>query len=125
MFYKKSIYICQHLKSTRSYIDMENNNLKIVWLKQCVKDFENLSEEEFIKVDLKLRKIISQLYQNTSRVEGTDLRRLRIGRKRLFLRIVRNKVYCIGYKPRDKAYNKKQLKEMNKIIKKIISEQGL
>lgn len=100
-------------------------NLGIVWLKQCVKDFENFSEEEFIKVDSKLRKILSQLYQNTSNVGGTDLRRFRIGRKRLFLKIFENKVYCVGYKLRDKAYNKNQLKDMDRIIKKLISGQGL
>ena len=99
---------------------MEENNQEIVWLKQCVKDFKNYSEEEFIKVDSKLRSILSQLYQNTSRVEGTNLRRLRIGSKRLFLRTIGNKIYCIGYKTRDKAYNKEQLKEMDKIVKKII-----
>lgn len=77
---------------------MENNSLEIIWLKQCVRDFENFSEEEFIKADSKLRKVLSQLYQNTSRVEGTDLRRLRIGGKRLFLKVTGNKVYCIGYK---------------------------
>jgi len=104
---------------------MENDNLDILWLKQCVKDFENYSEEEFMKVDSKLRSILSKLSQNTSSVGGTNLRRLRIGTKRLFLRVIENKVYCVGYKTRDKAYNKNQLKEMDKIIKKIISKQGL
>lgn len=104
---------------------MMETNLEIVWLKQCVKDFEDFSEEEFIKVDSKLKSVLLQLYQNTSRVEGTNLRRLRIGKKRLFLRVVGNKVYCIGYKLRDEAYNNKQLKEMDKLIKKIMSEQGL
>lgn len=100
-------------------------NLEIIWLKHCVKDFEDFDEKEFIRVDSKLNGVLSQLYQNTSRVEGTDLRRLRIGKKRLFLRVVGNKVYCIGYKLRDKAYNNKQLKEMDKMIKKMMSEQGL
>ena len=99
-------------------------DLEIVWLKQCVKDFEGFDEEEFIRADSKLKSVLSQLYQNTSRVEGTDLRRLRIGKKRLFLRVGGNKVYCIGYKLRDNAYNNKQLKEMDKIIKRIM-EQGL
>lgn len=100
-------------------------NLEIIWLKQCINDFKDFGEEEFIRADAKLRSILSQLYQHTSRVEGTNLRRLRIGKKRLFLRAVGNKVYCIGYKLRDKAYNNKQLKEMDKLIKKIMSEQGL
>lgn len=100
------------------------SNLEIVWLKQCVKDFEDFGEEEFIRADSKLRSVLSQLYQNTSRVEGIELRRLRIGNKRLFLRVIGNKVCCIGYKLRDKAYNNKQLKEMDKMIKKIM-EQGL
>lgn len=104
---------------------MMESNLEVVWLKQCVKDFEDFSEEEYIRVDSKLKSVLSQLYQNTSRVEGTDLRRLRIGNKRLFLKIIGNKVYCVGYKTRDKAYNKNQLHEMDKTIKKIISGQGL
>jgi len=104
---------------------MDETNLEIIWLKQCVKDFKDFNEEEFIKVDTKLNEILPKLYQNTSSVGGTNLRRLRVGKKRLFLRVIDNKVYCIGYKLRDKAYNKKQLKEMDKIIKKIISEQGL
>jgi len=101
------------------------DNLEIVWLKKCIKDFEDYSDEEFIKVDSKLRGILPQLYQNTSSVGGTDLRRLRIGKKRLFLKVIEDKIYCIGYKLRDKAYNKDQLKKMDKMIKKIISEQGL
>ena len=100
-------------------------NLEIVWLKQCVKDFQDFDEDELVKVDSKLRSVLSQLYQNTSRVEGTDLRRLRIGQKRLFLRVIENRVYCVGYKSRDKAYNNKQLKEMDKLIKKILLGQGL
>lgn len=83
------------------------SNLEIVWLKQCVKDFEDFGEEEFIRTDSKLRSLLSQLYQNTSRIEGTELRRLRVGNKRLFLRVIRNKVCCIGYKLRNKAYNNK------------------
>jgi len=104
---------------------MNETNLKIIWLKQCLKDFENLSEEEFIKVDSKLNEVLTKLYQNTSHVGGTNLRRLRIGTKRLFLRVIDNKVYCVGYKTRDRAYNKNQLKEMDKIIKKIMSGEGL
>ncbi len=56
-------------------------NLEIIWLKKCIKDFEDYDEEEFISVDSKLKSILSQLYQNTSRVGGTNLRRLRIGKK--------------------------------------------
>ncbi|MEK6935780.1 MAG: hypothetical protein AABW67_03255 [Nanoarchaeota archaeon] len=104
---------------------MENNPLKIVWLKHCVKDFKNLEEEEFIRVDSKLKEMLSNLIQNTSRVEGTHLRRLRIGNKRLFLRIYENNVFCVGYKTRDNAYNQKQLMEMDKIIKRIIAREGL
>ena len=104
---------------------MNNNPLKIVWLKHCVKDFKNLNEEEFIRADTKLKEVLPDLIQNTSRVEGTQLRRLRIGDKRLFLRINENNVYCVGYKTRGNAYNQKQLIEMDKIIKKIISGQGL
>lgn len=104
---------------------MNETNLEIVWLKQCLKDFENFSEEEFIKVDSKLNEVLTKLYQNTSNVGGTNLRRLRIGTKRLFLRVIDNKVYCVGYKIRDKAYNNMQLKQMNKIIKKIMSGEGL
>ena len=104
---------------------IENNPLKIVWLKHCVKDFKNLEEEEFIWVDAKLKEELPNLIQNTSRVEGTQLRRLRIGNKRLFLRIFENNVFCVGYKTRSNAYNQKQLMEMDKIIKRIISGQGL
>ena len=104
---------------------MENNPLEIVWLKHCVKDFKNLEEEEFIRADTKLKEALPNLVQNTSRVEGTNLRRLRIGNKRLFLRIFENKVLCVGYKLRENAYNQKQLMEMDKIIKRIISGQGL
>lgn len=53
---------------------------------------------------------------------GTRLRRLRIGNKRLFLKIYNDKVYCIGYKTRENAYNHNQLKEMDKLIDKIIFE---
>jgi len=95
------------------------DNLEIVWLKKCIKDFENYDEEEFINVDSKLRGLLSQLYQNTSRVGGTNLRKLRIGKKRLFLSVIENKVYCVAYKLRDKAYNKEQLKEMDRIIRDI------
>ena len=104
---------------------METNPLEIVWLKHCVKDFKNLEEEEFIRADTKLKEALPNLIQNTSRVEGTQLRRLRIGNKRLFLRIFENKVLCVGYKLRENAYNQKQLMEMDKIIKRIISGQGL
>lgn len=104
---------------------MEDNSLNIVWLKHCIKDFKNLEEEEFIRVDAKLKELLPNLIQNTSRVEGTQLRRLRIGDKRLFLRIVEKNVFCVGYKTRGNAYNQKQLMEMDKIIKKIISGQGL
>jgi mRNA-degrading endonuclease RelE of RelBE toxin-antitoxin system len=104
---------------------MENSPLEIVWLKHCVKDFKNLEEEEFIRVDAKLREILPNFIQNTSRVEGTELRRLRVGNKRLFLRISENNVFCVGYKTRGNAYNQKQLMEMDKIIKRIISGQGL
>jgi mRNA-degrading endonuclease RelE of RelBE toxin-antitoxin system len=104
---------------------MENNLLEIVWLKHCVKDFKNLEEEEFIIADTKLKEALPNLIQNTSRVEGTNLRRLRIGNKRLFLRIFENKVLCVGYKLRENAYNQKQLMDMDKIIKRIISGQGL
>lgn len=104
---------------------MENSPLEIVWLKHCVKDFKNLKEEEFIRVDAKLKEALSNLIQNTSRVEGTQLRRLRIGDKRLFLRIFEKNVFCVGYKPRGNAYNQKQLIDMDKIIKKIISGKGL
>jgi|GEM_PF-4593058 len=104
---------------------MENNPLEIVWLKHCVKDFKNFEEAEFIRVDAKLREALSNLIQNTSRVEGTQLRRLRIGDKRLFLRIVEKNVFCVGYKTRGNAYNQKQLIEMDKMIKNIISGQGL
>jgi|ETNmetMinimDraft_2_1059921.scaffolds.fasta_scaffold362160_1 mRNA-degrading endonuclease RelE of RelBE toxin-antitoxin system len=101
------------------------SHLEIIWLKQCLKDFADFSEEEFIETDAKLRNVLSQLYQNTSSVGGTNLRRLRVGKKRLFLRLVENKVYCVGYKLRDKAYNKNQLREMDKVIKKILSGEGL
>ncbi len=104
---------------------MEEVNLDIVWLKQCLKDFESFSEEEFIKVDNKLKESLPNIYQNAPSVKGTNLRRLRVGKKRLFLKVVDNKIYCIGYKYRDKAYNKNQLKEMDKMIKKIMSEQSL
>lgn len=104
---------------------MDKTNLEIIWLKQCLKDFEYFDEEEFIKVDAKLKEVLPNLYQNTSNVGGTNLRRFRIGQKRLFLKLIENKVYCIGYKPRDKAYNKNQLREMDKLIKKIISGKGL
>ena len=104
---------------------MENGSFEIVWLKHCVKDFKNLKEEEFIRVDAKLKEALSNLIQNTSRVEGTQLRRLRIGDKRLFLRIFEKNVFCVGYKTRGNAYNQKQLIEMDKIIKKIISGKGL
>jgi mRNA-degrading endonuclease RelE of RelBE toxin-antitoxin system len=104
---------------------MENNQLEIVWLKHCVRDFKNLEEGEFIKVDSKLKEALPSLIQDTSRVEGTQLRRLRIGDKRLFLRIVEKKVFCVGYKTRGNAYNQKQLMEMDKIIKNIILGQGL
>lgn len=77
---------------------MEDSPLKIIWLKHCVKDFKNLKEEEFIRVYAKLKEILPNLIQNTSRVEGTQLRRLRIGGKRLFLRIYENNVICVGYK---------------------------
>ena len=98
---------------------MENNPLKIIWLKQCIKDFKNLSEGEFIFVNSKLRSLLSNLYQNTSSVKGTNLRRLRIGNRRLFLGIKEGKVYCVGYKKRDHAYNQEQLREMDRIIKNI------
>lgn len=104
---------------------MENNPLEIVWLRHCVKDFKNLKEEEFIRVDAKLKEVLPNLIQNTSRVEGTQLRRLRVGNKRLFLRISEKNIFCVGYKTRENAYNQKQLMEMDKIIKKIISGQGL
>ena len=104
---------------------MENSPLEIVWLKHCVKDFKNLKEEEFIKVDTKLKEVLPDLIQSTSRVEGTQLRRLRIGSKRLFLRVYENNVFCVGYKTRGNAYNQKQLIEMDKIIKRVILEQGL
>jgi len=104
---------------------MENNSLEIVWLKHCVKDFKNLEEEEFIRVGSKLKEILSNLIQNTSRVEGTQLRRLRIGDKRLFLRIFEKNVFCVGYKTRGNAYNQKELMEMDKMIKRMISGQGL
>ena len=104
---------------------MEHDLLEIVWLKHCIKDFKNLEEEEFLRVDTKLKEILLNLIQNTSRVEGTQLRRLRIGDKRLFLRVFEKKVFCVGYKTRGNAYNQKQLMEMNKIIKRIISGQGL
>ena len=116
---------CKHLKYTKPSNYMEETNLEVIWLKQCLKDFEDFSEEEFIKVDNKLKEILPKLYQNTSNVGGTNLRRLRIGKKRLFLKVIDRKVYCVGYKLRDKAYNKNQLKEMDKIIRRIISEQGL
>lgn len=76
-------------------------------------------------VDFKLKNALPNLIQNTSQVKGTNLRRLRIGQKRLFLKIINNKVYCVGYKTRDNAYNKKQLKTMDKLVKKIILGQGL
>ena len=98
---------------------MEKERLEIVWLKYCINDFKHLSEREFIFVDSKLRMILPDLIQNTSKVEGTKLRRLRFGSKRLFLRIIENKIYCVGYKTRGKAYNKKQLKKMDKILRKI------
>jgi len=104
---------------------MEENNLGIIWLKYCIKDFKNLKEEEFIMVDSKLKKMLPNLIQNTSQVKGTKLRRLRIGSKRLFLRIINNKVYCVGYKTRSNAYNKKQLQEMDKLIRKVMGGQGL
>jgi len=104
---------------------MENSPLEIVWLKHCVKDFKNLEEEEFIRVDTKLKEILPNLIQNTSRVEGTQLRRLRVGNKRLFLRIFEKNVFCVGYKTRENAYNHKQLAEMDKLIKRIILGQGL
>tara|TARA_Y100000310_G_C20176688_1_gene576138 strand:- start:151 stop:456 length:306 start_codon:yes stop_codon:yes gene_type:complete len=98
---------------------MEKEILNIIWLKHCINDFKHLTEEEFIFVDLKLRGILSDLIQNTSRVKGTKLRRLRIGDKRLFLRKIENNIYCVGYKTRGNAYSKKQLKEMDKRIRKI------
>jgi mRNA-degrading endonuclease RelE of RelBE toxin-antitoxin system len=104
---------------------MENSPLKIVWLKHYVKDFKNLEDEEFIRADSKLKEALPNLIQNTSRVEGTNLRRLRIGDKRLFLRIDRDNVFCVGYKTRGNAYNQKQLMKMDKIIQRIISGQGL
>lgn len=104
---------------------MENSPLEIVWLKHCVKDFKNLEEEEFIRADSKLKEELPNLIQSTSQVEGTQLRRLRIGNKRLFLRIYENKVFCVGYKTRENAYNQRQLAEMDKIINRIISGQGL
>ncbi len=69
--------------------------------------------------------MLPNLIQNTSRVEGTQLRRLRVGNKRLFLRIFEKNVFCVGYKTRGNAYNQKQLMEMDKIIRKIIIEEGL
>lgn len=104
---------------------MENNPLEIVWLKHCIKDFKNLNEEEFIRADSKLKEALPNLIQNTSKVEGTQLRRLRIGDKRLFLRIVEKKVFCVGYKTRGNAYNQNQLVEMDKMINRILSGQGL
>jgi mRNA-degrading endonuclease RelE of RelBE toxin-antitoxin system len=98
------------------------NSFKIIWLKHCIRDFKNLNEEEFIFVDNKLKRILSSLVQYTSRVEGTKLRRLRICDKRLFLRIIEDKVFCVGYKSRGNAYNKKQLKEMDKIMKKYFKD---
>jgi len=64
---------------------MENIPLEIVWLKHCVKDFKNLEEEEFIRVNTKLKEILPNLIQNTPKVKGTKLRRLRIGDKRIIL----------------------------------------
>ncbi len=104
---------------------MKKNNLEIIWLKHCIKDFKNLNEEEFIRVDSKLKEMLPNLIQNTSQVKGTKLRRLRIGTKRLFLKIIENKIYCVGYKIRGNAYNKKQLQEMDKLIKKVMAGQGL
>jgi mRNA-degrading endonuclease RelE of RelBE toxin-antitoxin system len=104
---------------------MENSPLKIIWLKHCIKDFKNLEDEEFVRADAKLKEALPNLIQNTSRVEGTNLRRLRVGDKRLFLRIDGNNVLCVGYKTRGNAYNQKQLMEMDKIIQRIISGQGL
>jgi mRNA-degrading endonuclease RelE of RelBE toxin-antitoxin system len=104
---------------------MEKNNLEIIWLKHCIKDFKNLNEEEFIAVNSKLKKMLPNLIQNTSQVKGTNLRRLRMGSKRLFLKIINNDVYCVGYKMRNNAYNKKQLQEMDKLMRKIIGGQGL
>jgi len=98
---------------------MEKRELKIVWLKSCVRDFKDLKEEEFIYVENKLRRILSNLIQSTSRVEGTRLRRLRIGKKRLFLGIIENDVCCVGYKYRGDAYNKNKLKEMDRIMKNL------
>jgi len=69
--------------------------------------------------------MLPNLIQNTSQVKGTKLRRLRIGTKRLFLKIIENKIYCVGYKIRGNAYNKKQLQEMDKLIKKVMAGQGL
>ena len=87
-----------------------------------MKDFKNLNEEEFIFVNNKLERVLLDLIQNTSHVKGTQLRRLRVGSKRLFLRIIEDKVYCVGYKKRDNAYNQGQLKEMDKIIRNIFQE---
>ena len=36
-------------------------NLEIIWLKPCLKDFVDFSEDEFIKADSKLRSVLSQL----------------------------------------------------------------
>jgi mRNA-degrading endonuclease RelE of RelBE toxin-antitoxin system len=104
---------------------MEESTLEIVWLKHCVKDFKHLDDEEFIRADAKLREMLPNLMQNTSGVEGTLLRRLRIGDKRLFLRAFEGKVFCVGYKNRGNAYNQNQLKEMDEIIKRVIFGKGL
>ena len=37
---------------------MEENNLEIIWFKHCIKDFKNLNEEEFIRVDSKLKEML-------------------------------------------------------------------
>ena len=52
---------------------MEKRGLEIIWLKYCVKDFKNLEEKEFIRMNNKLKEVLSNLIQNTYPIDQYGL----------------------------------------------------
>ncbi len=96
--------------------------MEVYWTKSCLDCF--VDEKEFTKVQNVLMRNLKSIYSKTKQIKSIhrNVRRLRVGNKRLFLFIHKEDIYCVAYFDRKNAYKGITINNLKKIISKLMSE---
>ena len=91
--------------------------MEIRWTESCLGDIG--SENDFLKVKNFLERSMENLHIRTKQIKSVDknVRRLRIGNKRLFLFFKKEFVFAIAYLDRKDAYKNITIKNLKLLIK--------